>query len=191
MADEVQPQGESPKEHARSKFRSREHSKTCDRVRNARRNNKKDVPPKPATKPARVDTDTKSFSAIDTSKLSIKSKMILMLSLLRQKQSSPEVVEPPPLSPILLHEPQAGTLPGVSDSLTALKVLAATRGLNVPRKVMKLAEGLISLFFSLREANSKTQFVSILVLYLNGICENGVILTLSDYVHTLFSVDSQ
>ena len=191
MADEVQPQGESPKEHARSKFRSREHSKTCDRVRNARRNNKKDVPPKPATKPARVDTDTKSFSAIDTSKLSIKSKMILMLSLLRQKQSSPEVVEPPPLSPILLHEPQAGTLPGVSDSLTALKVLAATRGLNVPRKVMKLAEGLISLFFSLREANSKTQFVSILVLYLNGICEDGVIMTLSDYVHTLFSMDSQ
>lgn len=89
-------------------------------------------------------------------------------------------------------EPQFGSfVPGVADALSAFKVLAATRGINLPRKAAKIAEGLISLFFALRESTSKKQFVSILVLYLNGMCDDGVMFTLSDYIQTLFALDSQ
>jgi hypothetical protein len=87
---------------------------------------------------------------------------------------------------------QAGNaMPGFSDALTAFKVIAAAKGLNLPKKVAKVAEGMIALYFALSEANSKTQFASILVLYLNGMCDEGVMLTLSSYIQSIFGLDSQ
>ena len=182
MADEVQSQGASPKEYAKNKYRNREQARTCNRIRNARRNNTTNVPPKPVTKPARINVNSKFYSTFDA----LSRSHILTPNSITKCFSLFNPVRPSPI-----YDEQFGFAPGLGDALSALKVLAATKGLNVPRKVMKLTEGMISLYFSLREAQSRTQMMSILVVYLNGMCEDGVLLTLTDYVQTLFEFESQ
>lgn len=178
----IQSLDTSPKSFAVNKYRNREHARACNRVRNARKNNKINKPPKvPVRKNStmRLTIDPKSYTTLD----SIARPFI-------KTTPSPMMFLGQGWNPI--YDSQAGSyMPGVSDALTAFKVLAASKGLNIPRKVAKVTEGLISLYFSLREANSKTQFASILVLYLNGMCDDGVMMSLSDYIQSILGLESQ
>jgi len=75
--------------------------------------------------------------------------------------------------------------------MAALKAFAALRGINLPKQTTNLVEGLAALYFSLRECQSRTQFLSTVVLYLRGQTNESVFLSLSQYLESMIGLRPQ
>jgi len=83
------------------------------------------------------------------------------------------------------------SLPNGPAILATLRTVAAVRGINLPRQTINLVEGLVALYFSLRECQSQTQFLSTVVLYLRGQTNESVLLSLSQYLESMVGLRPQ
>lgn len=83
---------------------------------------------------------------------------------------------------VRVYEPQFG----VSDTIETVKTLASSHGLPVPDNILSRVEDLALLLLQLRDVNSTTQLIAILLAYYKTLISGSILTTVETFVLSLF-----